>query len=114
MWRFGTPAIGKGQVENAVTQAKDLYLQHHPTLPEAKLQIDAACQAVVTLVRAGAFGSLPVQVSIAGHANPQFRAREGWLQDQVNITVVSVPGQAVISPDILPSGEAGQPAEEVE
>jgi len=102
MWRFGTPILGKSQVAKGVTQAKDLYLQHHPTLPEAKIQMEAVCKAAILIVESGALGPHPVQVTLGGHANPDFHAREGWIGDQIVINIGSAPGQPVISSEILP------------
>lgn len=56
----------------------------------SKELLEKVASQVKTLVRSGKLGEGEFQVSITGHANPDFKDRAGYAKESVNISVSRV------------------------
>lgn len=59
--------------------------------PETRHQAAAAVNAAISLCSSGGLGTLPLEVSISGHANPEHRHTPETGSEGVSITVRQIP-----------------------
>jgi hypothetical protein len=55
--------------------------------PETNRQHSAARKAALDVIASGAVGKGDVEVTIAGHTNPDHEPKEGYVNDNVTITI---------------------------
>lgn len=55
--------------------------------PETNRQLEAARKAALQLVESGALGKRDVEVTIVGHVNDNHEPKEGYVNDNVTITI---------------------------
>lgn len=113
-WSF-TAEEHTGHLRDALDEAFRQYLDGlgDATLAaEAKEQVDAATSAVMAIVTAKAVGEGPVQVSLAGHANPGHAPHPEFANDfiAIHISRTSDSVSVASAPDLVEPAAEPAPA----
>lgn len=85
--------LGPNGVENSARKAyadfKANYSDAAEVFPIMDEQFTAALEAVGVLLR-GVVGAGNVNLTLSGHANPDYKPRQGWANDYVSVHISSV------------------------
>jgi hypothetical protein len=90
-WNITAPSQTADTIEDAARELFDAfrsgYRDDESALVAMDEQFEAALHAAQSVLASGAVGETPVFVTLAGHANPGHRKRDGWANDQISISI---------------------------